>query len=630
MNIGLRQRLGLGMGVLFALTASACVIGLVVMARTSGATDRMLDVTIAEARLGESAERAVLQARRGEKDFLLRRDPAYLDRVRGSVGTLRGDLAAIAGLTTSAERRGLAEEGLGLAETYLESIEALGEAYVERGLSHEAGREGALRAAVHALETDLEGVERDDLRVLMLMARRHEKDFLLRGDRTYLERVEARLAEFELASADVDAPTRERWGGLWRDYADALAALVEAESVIAERGEAARGASRAIEEKVTEIYTGAAAEVEPAQAALASMRSGARAMLVGVLVVSLVVAALVAWVTVRSIVRSIRPVLARADEIASGDLTGEALEVRTTDELGRLSLAVNRMSGSLTELVTRINETAVDVRSMSSDVASGSQETAAQAQEQEAQAGQVSAAVTEMSASFEEVAGQSSSAAQAATEAGSIADEGAGVVRETVETIRGLADRIRSLDGVMERLGSTSEKIGSIVEVINEIAEQTNLLALNAAIEAARAGEHGRGFAVVADEVRKLAERTTEATEEVSDSIRGIQDDTRSAVDEMRDSRERIDSGVTLTERAGSALGRITERSGEVARMVQSIAAATEQQAAAAEEISRSVDAIRVSNEQSAAGSAQAASASTMLDDRAAELQRLVGSFRVR
>ena len=179
----------------------------------------------------------------------------------------------------------------------------------------------------------------------------------------------------------------------------------------------------------------------------------------------------------------------------------------------------------------------------------------------------------------------------------------------------------------MQELGKRGEQIGQVIEVINDIADQTNLLALNAAIEAARAGEHGRGFAVVADEVRKLADRTTQATEEVAQSITAIQQETDTAVQRMRAGPERVTQGVELAGRAGASLEEIVAGAGDVAGLVQSIAAAAEQQSSASEEVSRNVESITAVASQAAEGAQQSAAASAQLSGKAEQLQQLVGRF---
>ena len=49
-----------------------------------------------------------------------------------------------------------------------------------------------LRAAVHAVEEKLAEANLDALTVKMLMMRRHEKDFMLRGDEKYIANIDQR------------------------------------------------------------------------------------------------------------------------------------------------------------------------------------------------------------------------------------------------------------------------------------------------------------------------------------------------------------------------------------------------------------------------------------------------------
>ena len=71
--------------------------------------------------------------------------------------------------------------------------------------------------------------------------------------------------------------------------------------------------------------------------------------------VGLGIAVCVALFLPHRFVGAIQAVLAQAKAIAAGDLTGEELLVRSQDELGDLTAAVNQMSGSLKHMIVAIS-----------------------------------------------------------------------------------------------------------------------------------------------------------------------------------------------------------------------------------------------------------------------------------
>ena len=97
----------------------------------------------------------------------------------------------------------------------------------------------------------------------------------------------------------------------------------------------------------------------------------------------------------------------------------------------------------------------------------------------------------------------------------------------------------------------------------------------------------------MADEVRKLADRTTKATDEIANSIGAIQQETGLAMSRMNAGTDQVDQGVVRATKAGESLKRVVASAGEVTSMIQSIAAAAEQQSAATDEISQNIDSIR-------------------------------------
>ena len=145
---------------------------------------------------------------------------------------------------------------------------------------------------------------------------------------------------------------------------------------------------------------------------------------------------------------------------------------------------------------------------------------------------------------------------------------------EVSSTAEGLAERAKTMAADM---AAATDGIGKVVDLISGIAGQTNLLALNATIEAARAGEAGRGFAVVAGEVQALANQTSQSTGEISKQIHAARESSRQV-------REII--------------GSVVETMGEMGEIAATVAAAVEQQSAAAQEIARTVsDSVRTTED---------------------------------
>ncbi len=290
---------------------------------------------------------------------------------------------------------------------------------------------------------------------------------------------------------------------------------------------------------------------------------------------------------------------------------------------------VNSLAESLCAALRDVSEVVAATASSSAEISSSTEEMAAGAQEQNSQTAEVAGAIEEMTATILENAKSAKQALETAKKARQVAEEGGNVVSETVHGMNRIADVVKKSAATVQALGKSSTQIGEIVQVIDDIADQTNLLALNAAIEAARAGEQGRGFAVVADEVRKLAERTTKATKEIALMIKKIQVDTSGAVRSMEEGTHEVDKGITLAQRAGSALHEIVSVVSQLTDMATQIASGSEQQTGAAGQISKNIEGISSVTHESAAGTQEIARAAEDLSQLTNQLQRLVAQFKI-
>ncbi|MGA7913620.1 MAG: methyl-accepting chemotaxis protein [Candidatus Acidiferrales bacterium] len=379
-----------------------------------------------------------------------------------------------------------------------------------------------------------------------------------------------------------------------------------------------------------DLMNGVDAVLDGQEKELASAHSSLNLTMGITTLLGLAIGSLVAFWISRAISSSTSQVLARAQAISDGDLTGQDLPTSSNDELGDLARAINGMQNSLRETITSVSSGAERIVTASEELSASASQQAAGAETQKDQTHQVATAMQEMSSTVQQVSENSNKASEASRKAADTARQGGSIVEDTLAKMRAIADSVGQTAKKVQELGKSSNQIGEIIGVIDDIADQTNLLALNAAIEAARAGEQGRGFAVVADEVRKLAERTSKATKEITAMIQNIQTETKSAVEAMESGTKQVALGVESTTQAGSSLHEIIKTSEQVGDMILLIATAATEQSSATEEINSSIEQIAKITEESAAGTQESAKAVGELSNLATHLHALVGKFKVK
>ncbi|MHB8822721.1 MAG: methyl-accepting chemotaxis protein [Pseudomonadaceae bacterium] len=306
-----------------------------------------------------------------------------------------------------------------------------------------------------------------------------------------------------------------------------------------------------------------------------------------------------------------------------------SVSIGAQDEIGAMGNAFNRMIEKFRHSLEAVAGVTRQLGDVSDRVSHVAEKTLGAVMEQRSETDMVASAMNEMSATVQEVARNANQTATASNDADLESKSGVRVASEALDGIDTLIQDIEKAAVVVRQLEADSASIDTVVGVINGIAEQTNLLALNAAIEAARAGEQGRGFAVVADEVRTLASRTQKSTEEIQRMIEQLQQGVGNAVQAMIAAQSRARSGSDCVARAAQSLGAIADEVGTINEMNTQIATAAEQQSAVAEEINRNITNISRIADTTSADATQTSQISEELVRLAAELNRLVGQFKL-
>jgi methyl-accepting chemotaxis protein len=302
----------------------------------------------------------------------------------------------------------------------------------------------------------------------------------------------------------------------------------------------------------------------------------------------------------RGITRPLKQALGNLEQVARGDLS-QQLEIRTRDEVGQLSRALNLAIERMGSAVSEVADAAASTARTSQQISSAVEQLSTGAQEQ---ASSLEATAT----SLEEIAGAMKQSADNAR----LANQLAAASRQTAETGGQVVARAVSSMG---EINEASRRIADIITTIDEIAFQTNLLALNAAVEAARAGEQGRGFAVVAAEVRNLAQRSATAAGEIKHLI--------------QDSVQKVEAGSRMVNESGATLGEIVASVNRVTDLIGEIAAASAEQSVGIDRVNHAVGQMDHVVQTNAAQTEELHSTAQSLSLQARELQTLVSRFKV-
>jgi methyl-accepting chemotaxis protein len=412
----------------------------------------------------------------------------------------------------------------------------------------------------------------DDLETIqksLLQARRHEKNFIIRSDKQYIDEVNKAVDKLKTTASALKARVKDPAN--IQQMETVLAAAAVYEKTFAQMVEFLGRPNISAEEREAKLKdfdgalrdTGRAVEKECNEAKnthaqrLKSQIAWANTLLLGGTGIAIALGLVIALVITKMITRPINRVI---DGLCAG---------------------------------------ADQVAAASTEVATSSQSLASGASEQ-------AAAIQETSSSLEELSSMTRTNADHASEARTMMEQ----AKQVVETA---SAELNQMVVAVEEINKTSEQIGRIIRTIDEIAFQTNLLALNAAVEAARAGEAGAGFSVVAEEVRSLAIRAADAAKSTSTLI--------------ENSIKSVKRGSELTRSTQDAFAANKDIAVKIAVLVDEIDTASRQQAEGIDQINKAVAEMDIVVQRNAASAEEAASASEELNAQAAEMKGHVGDL---
>lgn len=342
----------------------------------------------------------------------------------------------------------------------------------------------------------------------------------------------------------------------------------------------------------------------------------------GALVLALLAGAYVS----RRVVRPVRALADAAHRVARGDLDAR-VEVKSGDEVGRLSEAFNAMVAGLREVVGALVEAAGATAADAERIRVSADSLSLTTREQSESLQRAAESVQGMSARVSQGAEVARTAAQTAADHGEVAREGGTVVGHASRKMVEIVEVVERSAQTVARLQASGRVTAEMLRLIQQVADETQMLAVNTAIEAARAGQHGKGFSVVAGEVRKLANRTRDAAGQVQSLLGQSEADSAAAADLMRQGTAKVREGQELSSAAGDALARLVAGVRDIGARVERMAEENTRQSASGESIAARIQSLSVRSTESVAGVQQIARSVEDLRARASRLKELAARF---
>ncbi|SMC96620.1 methyl-accepting chemotaxis protein [Rhizobium sp. RU36D] len=624
----------------------------------------------------------LLENRRREKDFLLRKDEQSQQAFDKAADQANQALSRLANGVDPDMRDAVASIAVGY-KTYVDATHGLFEKNRDLGLTPDQGLEGAMRKAVHNIEAVVKSVEARDLLISVLTLRRHEKDFILRRDPKYIGQ-HATEAEKLLSIAQEQLAAEQM--ATVKASLDAYAQAFARYAAVVVEEEALRQAASGTFSELDPLVVDATKRLDEAR--LATRAEGdaaaARNMNMVILAGSLtaVLLALAVFVIGRSISRPIIGITAAMRRLSGGDADFEVQGVERRDEIGDMASALEVFrQAALTNI--RLEREAAEARSRAeADRIRMQQEAEAAAQQRLIEA---TSALAEglsrlaagdlafelplpFSPDFEQLRHDLNQAVRQLgnvmrdiSESASIIDGGSAEVSSSAGD---LAQRTERQAAALEQTAAALDEITVNVANASKRAEEARNVAQQATSSAVRSAQvvssavdamqriedsssQISSIIGVIDEIAFQtnllalnagveAARAGEAGKGfavVAQEVRELAQRSANAAREIkgliRNSGEQVQGGVKLVRDTGDALRGIGDLVASINRHMDAIATASREQSTGLAEVNAAVNQMDQVTQRNAAMVEEASAASATLANEANRLRLLISAFRL-
>jgi len=241
------------------------------------------------------------------------------------------------------------------------------------------------------------------------------------------------------------------------------------------------------------------------------------------------------YIFIKKILRPMNILVENTVQISKGNLT-VVNEIKSNDEIGKLSYSFNSMTENIKSLVydvKKVTEELLHINKVTGttqrNIVTGMGIITENTQVVSNDTDKLNNVISISMSSFESITQKVQTIKEQSTDMYLKAENIKNINNTNIGSVTSLkyinkesTDKLTGVNESFKELYTDFMGIKDIVDVVNNISKRTHILSLNASIEAASAGKYGAGFSVVAREIRNLSEGIVEQMSKIQNIVSSV------------------------------------------------------------------------------------------------------------